>query len=188
MKVLYNREAEGCEQDTVSVELWQFQNGKIRMELPSGFGEMEEERKAFFFPYEKRPEMIMEDRDEDVRLTLQFLENQKGDGDVYGAAAGVSRLVKEAFPQYGQSTLHLSEEGQLSAGWFLLYMEELQAEHMKTVFLPEEGMLMLLTVTYPEEKRAKWRELCRYIRKSVRVRADGEETGGMECREKERQV
>ena len=96
--------------------------------------------------------------------------------------------MKEAFPQYGQSTLHLSEEGQLSAGWFLLYMEELQAEHMKTVFLPEEGMLMLLTVTYPEEKRAKWRELCRYIRKSVRVRADGEETGGMECREKERQV
>ena len=172
-KTIYDSQAEGCEQDTVSVVPWEFWDGKILIELPSDFAEMDEEGKASCFPYEKRPEIIMEDRDGEIRLTLQFLETAQGDGDVYETAYGVSRLVKKSFPQYAQSLLYFSEEGGLPSGWIFLHMEELQAEHMKAVFLPENGRLLLLTVTYPEGKRDKWREVCRYIRESVRVRTDG---------------
>lgn len=69
-KLIYDGGAEECEQDTVLTEPWEFWDGKILMELPSGFAEMEEERKAAYFPYGKRPEIMMEDREEDVRLTL----------------------------------------------------------------------------------------------------------------------
>ena len=179
-KTIYDSQAEGCEQDTVLVVLREFWDGKILMELPSGMTEMEEERKAFYFPYEKRPGIIMEDREQEVRLTLQFLEFGQGDGDVYRTAYGISRLMKESFPQYGQSSLYVSEENRIPSGWFLLRMEDLRAEHMKAVFFPENGILMLLTMTYPEGECTKWREVCRYMRESVRTGNGGAGTNGRE--------
>ena len=59
-KILYDNEMECCVQDFVSVVPWEFLGGRIAMELPCGFAEMEEERKASYYPYEKRPELILE--------------------------------------------------------------------------------------------------------------------------------
>ncbi len=168
-KILYDNEMECCVQDYVSVVPWEFLEGRIAMELPCGFAEMEEERKASYYPYEKRPDIILENMDEDVRITLQLLEREQGSGDIYDVVYDVSRLIGKAFPEYKQSNLHLSEKGYMPIAWFLLFMEDLHAEHMKAVALPEGGGMLLLTVTYPEEKSVKWRQLCKYLLESVQA-------------------
>lgn len=43
------------------------------MELPEGFQEMEERNKEEIYPYEERPEIVLEDLQEDVQITVQFL-------------------------------------------------------------------------------------------------------------------
>ncbi|MDE6903578.1 MAG: hypothetical protein K2P76_01290 [Lachnospiraceae bacterium] len=166
-KVLFSQDTEGCVQDSVSTVLWIWGDGKCSMELPEGFQEMEERNKEEIYPYEERPEIILEDFQEDVQITVQFFEKELKEAEVRDALSQVFKLTEESFPEYKTSPEYLWEEAGVPIGWFLLTMEDLEKEHVKAVFSLEERM-MLFTLTYPVENNFKWRPLFKYIFSTIK--------------------
>lgn len=166
-KKLYSRDTEGCVQDSVSTVLWTWEDGKFSMELPEGVEEMEDQRKEEIYPYEERPEIILEDIREDIQFTLQYFDKTLKETEVREGISKILELTEESFPEYKTSPEYLWEEAGVPIGWFLLTMEDLEKEHVKAVFSLEERM-MLFTLTYPVENNFKWRPLFKYIFSTIK--------------------
>lgn len=70
MQTLFYEDTKGCSQDTVITAQREFLEGKLNIELPAELKEMDDERRAEFYPYEERPDFIFEDEEKLVQLTL----------------------------------------------------------------------------------------------------------------------
>lgn len=169
MKLIFDKDEEGSMQDTIGVSSWEAQNGSISLELPEGFADMEEEKKKANYPYEGRPEIILEDEGTNTHITLQFMNKELKAADTLQAAAQVCELTKSAFPRYKTSPEYLLETQGVSVGWFLLYMDDMEREHIKAVF-SVENRLALFTMTYPEADRCKGRTVFKYIVSSLKIK------------------
>lgn len=167
-KVLFSQDTEGCFQDTVSTVLWSMPGRKFSVELPEGFEEMSEESREENYPYTDRPEIILEDISEDAQITLQFLEKELKEAEIWDAVSQVLELTENTFPEHKVSPEYLYEGGSTPIGWFLLTMEDMEKEHVKAVLSVEDKMA-LFTLTYPAEKNFKWRPLFKYIFSSIKT-------------------
>lgn len=167
MQTLFYEDTKGCSQDTVITAQREFSEGKLKIELPAELKEMDDERRAEFYPYEERPDLIFEDEEKLVQVTLQFFDEKMEKEDTYRTILKMQDLIEDAFPKYRQSPAYLFKKGQIPAGWFLMKMEDRQMEHVKIIF-SIKGKMVLLTVTYPETDRAKWRVLIRFMMASVK--------------------
>lgn len=167
-KMLFCQDTAGCFQDSVSTVLWSAPGGEFFMELPEGFEEMTEESREENYPYADRPEIILEDVSEDAQITLQFLEKELKETEIWDAVSQVLELTENTFPEYKASPEYLYEAGSTPIGWFLLTMEDMEKEHVKAVFSVENRMA-LFTLTYPIEKNFKWRPLFKYIFSSIKT-------------------
>ena len=171
MKIWFDKEIEGCVQDLVRVVPWEWQEGEIRMELPEDFQEMPQERKEEYYPYENRPETILENTGGTVQLTLQFSDQEMKEEETRSAAEKVHELTEDAFPKYDMSPAYLYEGGKVPVGWFTVKMEDRESEHIKAVF-SGGGKMVLLTMTYPENETMKWRPISRCIFASIREKEE----------------
>lgn len=171
MKLLFDKEAEGSIQDTVRVFRWETPDGRVSIELPESVSDMQEEKKESNYPYKDRPEIILEDEDSDMQITIQFLEKEMKEEDTRVAAQKVCKLTRAVFPQYKSSPVYVCDEDDITIGWFLLYMEDMGREHVKAVFSVDKKMV-LLTMTYPEEDNYKWRPIIKYIFASIEVKKE----------------
>lgn len=167
-KALFCQDTEGCFQDSVSTVLWSMPGGKFSVELPEGFEEMAEESREENYPYADRPDIILEDVSEDVQITLQFLEKELKEAEIWDAVSQVLELTESTFPEYKVSPEYLYEGGSTPIGWFLLNMGDMEKEHVKAVLSVEDKMA-LFTLTYPTEKNFKWRPLFKYIFSSIKT-------------------
>lgn len=167
-KALFCQDTEGCFQDSVSTVLWSMPGGKFSVELPEGFEEMAEEGREENYPYADRPEIILEDVSEDAQITLQFLEKELKEAEIWDAVSQVLELTESTFPEYKASPEYLYEGGSTPIGWFLLNMGDMEKEHVKAVLSVEDKMA-LFTLTYPTEKNFKWRPLFKYIFSSIKT-------------------
>lgn len=158
MGVLFEAKTEGSIQDRVETKLWEEPGGLWQMEIPVGFMPMDEERKKQYFPYVHSPEAVMYYEEEEVFLTSQLLSKERIGGEVLNTAQQIQELVKDTWPQHKVTPVCLWEEEQHTAAWFAMTMEEGKQEHIKLVFglSARPGRMVLMTFTYPEEKRHKW--------------------------------
>lgn len=171
MKILFDKETEGCVQDLVQVISWKPLGGDIQMELPEGFHEMTRERKSEFYPYENRPENILEDMESQTQITLQFLNKAMQEKETRVAIGKVHELMEDAFSKYEITPAYLFEDGYMPIGWFLIKMEDRRTEHVKAIFSCK-GKMSLLTVTYSIDESIKWRTLVKCIFKSITIQED----------------
>ena len=168
MQMLYDEAAEGCEQDGVDLMKWKFAIANVLLELPVGMKEMEPERQEIEYPYEGRPEIILENPEYDLQLTFSLLDKEMKPEDVRDAIEAVYDLMEEAFPRYRRTQRYVISEIPIPVGWFLMQMEDLGVEHMKAVF-SAEGKMVLLTMTYRADETWKWRVLTKHILASIRI-------------------
>lgn len=168
MNLLFDKDAEGSIQDTVKMCTWELLEGKILLELPEGMEKMPAERQEKYYPYEGRPEIILEHMECDVQITFQMLEKKLKPEEVYKAVHEIYKLIDKAFPKYKKTKIYLADDGEVEIGWFLMEMEDGGKEHMKAVFSAMEK-IALLTVTYKETEKWKWRVLGRDILASMRL-------------------
>ena len=168
MKILFDKETEGCVQDLVQVISWELLGGDIQLELPQGFQEMTPERRSEFYPYENRPEIILEDMESEVQITLQFLDKVMQEKETRTALGMVHELMEDAFSKYEITPAYLFEDGHLPIGWLLIKMKDRRVEHVKAIFCCK-GKMTLLTVTYSMDEYIKWRALVKCIFKSITI-------------------
>lgn len=162
MGLLFDQETEGCVQDSVRVFQWTEPGGRLSLELLEGFHDLSGEKREEHYPFDDRPEIILEDTANDVQLTLQFLDKELKPGETRTALLKISELTKNAYPRYQSSPEYLFEKGDILIGWFVLSMEDIEKEHVKAVFSIDHKMT-LLTLTYPEKESFKWRPIFKYI-------------------------
>lgn len=166
MKTIYDREAQRSEQGSICVFTWESPDKQLMLELPEGFHEMEKERREGNYPLFERPEIILEDEEEKVQLTLQFFDKPMKKEDTKEAVWQIYVLMKEFFMQYPKSPVYLNENDGIPVGWFMMHMNNMGKEHMKAVF-PIKGKMTLLTLTYPEKESVKWRAFTGHLLASI---------------------
>lgn len=167
MRTVFERETEGAVQEQIRMVSWQPPEGKLMMELPEGFREMEADRRESCYPLGNRPEIILEYEQEEAQITLQFFDRKMLREEVVAAAEQVRKTTEKTFVQYECMPVHLWEEGKNRVGWFLMGLKDRKQEHIKAVF-SLKGCMTLLTVTYPEENKTKWNALCRLMFESIK--------------------
>lgn len=167
IRKLFNQKEEGCIQDSVQAVRWKESGERFMLELPQGFHEMTDEKKKAFYPFDNRPEVILEEDGDGAQFTFQFLDKKLKGEDIRKAIGQVRKLTEDTFPEYKVTEEHLNMEGEIIVGWFCVQMERLGKEHMKAVFSVESQMA-LLTMTYPEEKEIKWRAVVRHMFRTLK--------------------
>ena len=124
MRVLFTDNEENCSQDKVLMEDREFEAGNILMAVPLDFQEMEEWRKAALYPWEKRPELILQNKEGTVHMTLQLLKREWPETETFQAVLEMGRLLEGTFPVYEQSEVYLMETEKSVIGWLILKMKE----------------------------------------------------------------
>ena len=164
MKTIFSGETEGSVQDTLNLVTWDFHEKQFSLALPEGFLEMSGEKQEGSYPLSDRPQIILEEESEKAQVTIQE--------DIRRATEQILELTRKSFVQYKYSPIHLYAEGEFPVGWFLMRMEDIEKEHIKAVF-PIKEYMVLLTLTYPEEKSMKWRSFKDYMFASIKEDSNG---------------
>lgn len=141
------------------------------MELPEGFRDMEEGRRDTYFPLADRPETILEYAGEEVQITFQITGQPMKKEETMAAAEQIREAAEETAARHQCSPVYLEMPGEIRAAWFLMQMRDTGKEHMKAVLSVREHMA-LMTLTYPEEVRSKWRALWEMILGSMKEEKD----------------
>lgn len=84
MRVLFTDNEENCSQDKVLMEDREFEAGNILMAVPLDFQEMEEWRKAALYPWEKRPELILQNKGNCAYDAATAKKGVAGNGNLSG--------------------------------------------------------------------------------------------------------
>ncbi len=120
----------------------------------------EEEKKQDFL-YEPVPEIVLYSDHEQAWITMQVLSKGQEEKEIIRAGEAIQQLVERSYPQYKSTPVYYQDESGVPVAWFAMNMEERKAEHVKAVFFLQDrwGSLVLLTFTYPEEEKDKWRAI-----------------------------
>lgn len=151
--------SEGCSQEEILLETRDMKGLGLRLELPAGFGPMEEERQERLYPWEGRPAILWEKGT--VQLTGQRTGQRLERPGTWQAVWALQEMAGELFPEYGRSPAYLDERGTLPVGWFRMDMAERGEEHIKAV-CAAGGKMVLVTFTYPAAAALQWRSIIRY--------------------------
>ncbi|WP_156882374.1 hypothetical protein [Lacrimispora indolis] len=160
MNILYDQDTEGCLQERVTLEWIVLDNGTLSAEIPAELKQMPEIMKEMFYPYDKRPEMILADTDGKNQMTFQRIDKKLRPEETRKAAEAVREYISSRHPRSELSPVHLYAAGQYPAGWFTMELEEPgeKQEHTKAV-LSVRNQMFLATATYPEQDGMKWEVL-----------------------------
>lgn len=172
MKTIFSGETEGSVQDTLNLVTWDFHEKQFSLALPEGFLVMSGEKQEGSYPLSNRPQIILEEESEKAQITIQFFHKAMKKEDTRRAIEQILELTRKSFVQYKYSPIHLYAEGEVPVGWFLIHMEDIEKEHIKAVF-PIKEYMVLLTLTYPEEKSMKWRSFKDYMFASIKEESNG---------------
>ncbi|MBD5547930.1 MAG: hypothetical protein HDQ97_11110 [Lachnospiraceae bacterium] len=172
MRTIFDKETEGGMQNALHLVTWKLPDKQFVLELPEGFAEIDEEKKEENYPLSDRPEIILEDEQGEVQLTLQFFYKVMKTDETKGVTEQIHELMENTYVQYPSSQVYLDKNGEIPIGWFLMRMSDLKKEHIKAVFSIKRHMA-LLTLTYPEEESWKWRAIKDYIFISIKEESNG---------------
>ena len=172
MKIIFDGETEGSVQDTINLVAWDFLEKQLGFVLPEGFSEMSEEKREESYPLSNRPQIILEDEQRKVQITIHFFHKTMKKEDITGAVEQILELTRKAFAQYEYSPIYLFTDGAVPVGWFLMRMKDIEKEHIKAV-LPIKESMVLLTLTYPEEESIKWCSFKDYMFASIKEDSNG---------------
>lgn len=167
VREIFDRETEGSIQDTLKLFTWESPDKQLVLELPEGFAQLEEEKREESYPSSDRPEIIMENVQGRVQLTLKFFQKVMKKEDTGDTIKEIRKLTENTYVQYPNTPSYLYANSEIPVGWFLMYMKDIKKEHVKAVFSINKQMV-LLTLTYPEEENWKWRTVRDYIFASIR--------------------
>lgn len=171
MDIIFDKRTEGCEQDQVCTYTWEDQKKRLLLTLPIGLTDMTIEEKQKNYPMTERPEIIMEDEQEEIQFTVQFTNKALKKEETETAVRQVHEMMKRAFTQYKLSPFYVFQNKRFPIGWFLMQMEMLQKEHIKAIF-SIKGYMVIISFTYPERNKLKWRVFIKYLFASVRENGD----------------
>lgn len=160
MGIFCTTQSEGCLQDSISFIAVEMNALSLQLELPEGFGQMEEERMCMFYPRTGRPDIVLEN-DSGVLITGQSIGQKIKAEEIWSAAQALQELTEEIFPRYSMSPVYLCREGQLPVGWFRMEMADKQSEHIKALSVIKEHVV-LLAFTYPAAEAIKWKSVLRH--------------------------
>lgn len=167
MRTIFDRETQNSGQDTLNLVTWEFHDKQLILELPEGFAQLEDEKREECYPSSDRPEIILENEQGSVQLTLHFLKKEMKKEDTQNVIWQIRELTDNTYVQYQNTPSYLHSDGEIPVGWFLMYMRDIKKEHIKAIFSVNKHMV-LLTLTYPEEENWKWRIVKEYIFTSIK--------------------
>lgn len=174
-KVLFASDVENCIQDRVEVKkIWLFQKSLV-VEVPAELTEMPEEQKNIYYPYDKKPEIILCADNGAVHITFQKTDHILRKEHVYEAGKAVAGFIRKIEPQRKISCVHLWDREEKEIAWFVMDMHGIiERKHIKFV-LESTGYLLLGTITYPADEKYKWEAVITYIFASLSESRDKNE-------------
>lgn len=167
MNIIFERESEGSVQDTLKLVTWEFPEGQFSLALPEGFVRMDENKQEGCYPMSNRPQLILDKEQDEAQVTIHFFHKAMNKEDAKRAIEQIFELTRKSYVQYKYSPTYLYVQDGIFIGWFLMCMKDIKKEHIKAVF-SIKGYMVLLTFTYPEEEKLKWRTMKDYIFASIK--------------------
>lgn len=167
--LLFEAGTEGCIQEEVEIERWEHPEHLWNMEIPSGFGAIDEEKIREDFPYDVPPEIVLYSEKEKAWITIQVFDKKLNREETEEAGEAIRKLMDHTYPQYEMTPVYCFDEGEIPVAWFAMTMEERKEEHVKGVFSlkSQRERLVLMTFTYPEEEKDKWRAVLSVMFSSI---------------------
>lgn len=155
-EMLFLSDMENCIQDNVELKkIRLFQKGLI-IEVPSELTEMPEELKGIYYPYDKKPEVILWGNNGTVHITFQRTGRSLQRSQIYEAGKAVADFMRKIEPQSEINCVHLWDRGEKEIAWFVMNLYGgIGRKHIKFV-METFGYFTLGTMTYPMEDACKW--------------------------------
>lgn len=125
-----------------------FFDEQLYVEIPDIYEEMEKDRIATMYPYEKKPQIIMEDKESNRFCTFSLLDAQKLASDQAEYAIHViSRVVTGLYPTCLLHEPQLAECGEGKCGWFAFKTAGTTENFFNIMYIyPVNGSMMLGTM------------------------------------------
>lgn len=164
MNVLYNQTSRGCVQDEMAFYQMEVAEGIASAEIPCGLCSMPESMKEIFYPYERRPDLILADEQGKYQMTFEMLNKSMKAEDTEKAADALREHISQMHPRSELSPVYLYREGSSRVGWLVMTLED-EGEvycHRKAV-LSVRGQMFLVTASYPQTDRLKWDVIFKHV-------------------------
>lgn len=135
----------------------QFTDGNITGEIPDELFAMPMDMQEKYYPYEKRPKIMMADNAGKIHMTIELTERKLLPEETGKAAEAVRKFSMLLYPQNEILPVHLYRGEDISVGWFVMKLENNtdKLRHIKAA-LPSDNNMCLVTLTYPEQEHLKW--------------------------------
>lgn len=158
MNVLYNQTSKGCVQDELAFYQTEIVVGVISAEIPCDLCPMSESMQEIFYPYEKRPDLILADEQGKNQMTFEMLNKNMKAEETEMAADALREYISQMYSRSELSPVYLYRTGNIRVGWFAMTLEMEEGEvycHRKAV-LSVHNQMFLVTASYPQADRLKW--------------------------------
>ncbi len=141
-----------------------FFDEQLYVELPDTYGEMEKDRTATMYPYEEKPQIIMEDKESNRFCTFSLLKSQDLTADqVEYAIHIISKAVTSLYPTCLLHEPQPAECGEGKCGWFSFKTAGTDGDLFNIMYIyPVNGKMMLGTMgcgTLDEQGRRQIMEI-----------------------------
>ncbi len=121
-------------------------DGQLLAEIPDSFREMDGDRMAMMYPYEEKPQVILEDVKKARTCTFSLLKEQKLESpQAECAASAIRKVVAGLYPACRPGKLQIIEGRNGKCGWFSFHTADGEGYQVMYVF-PVNGAMMLGTM------------------------------------------
>lgn len=140
-------------------------DGRLTVLLPDSFRTMEGGREQLMYPYEDRPQIILEDADTCRFCTFSLLKEQKLAGiQVKNVIQSITKAVVSLYPSCLLSKPRLVKRGEETCGWFSFRTSAKEGELRNFMYVfPVDNCMMLGTMGCFMEDRAGKEQLMKIM-------------------------
>lgn len=135
-------------------------DGRLAVMLPDSFQTMEGDREQLMYPYEDRPQIILEDADTCRFCTFSLLKEQKLAGiQVEYVIQSITKAIVSLYPSCLLSEPQLVKREEGTCGWFSFRTagKEGDLQNFMYVFPVDDCMMLgFKTVFYPDRPDGSW--------------------------------
>lgn len=142
----------------------------VSLKMPEDWNRPSDEVLEKIFPYRKKPQEIYVSQDKDHIITLNILDKELQDKQIYPAISAIKRLVGHMYPESTKEapTLIGTEAGKV--GYFFYITGGIKGDNCHCMFvLPIKGKFMMGSSHFPESQFVKDRVLLLDILKSIKA-------------------
>lgn len=133
-------------------------DGRLAVRIPDSFQEMESNRAEFMYPYEQRPQIILEDGDTHRFCTFSLLKEQKLAAiQVEYAIQCITTAIVGLYPSCLLTDPQLERRKEGACGWFSFrsFIKEGTLKNFMYVFSVDECMMLGTMGCFIEDEAGK---------------------------------